>query len=112
MRDRVRIERRVTSSDGGGGQTGTWQALTTERCWIERLESFRFDVEREKAGSVDSMPLVRIHVYRNSLTDQITSGMRAVDLKTSKTMNINFIQALEGERGRRYVISASEGAAS
>lgn len=111
MRDRVRFERQITSSDGGGGQTGTWQALTTERCDIERLESFRFDVERQKAGSVDSMPLVRIHVHQSALTREITSGMRAVDLKTMKTMNINFVQDLD-DHSRRLVISASEGAAS
>lgn len=111
LRDRVRFERPVTVSDGGGGQTGSWQELTTERCYIERLESFRFDVERQKAGSVDSMPLVRIHVHQSSVTRQITSGMRAVDLKTNKTMNINFVQDL-GDRSRRLVISASEGAPS
>lgn len=110
FRDRVRFERAVMTKDAGGGDVGTWTELTTEWCDIERLQSFRFDVERETAGSVTSMPLVRIHVHQNSLTRQIDNSMRGVNLKTGKVLNINFVQDLDG-MNKTFVISGSEGAA-
>lgn len=109
FRDRVRFERPVTSKDAGGGSTGSWTELTTEWCDIERIQSFRFDVERKVGGSQSSMPLVRIHVHDSTLTRQIDNSMRGVDVRTNKTFEIDFVQDLDGQ-GRRLVISASEGA--
>lgn len=109
FRDRIRFERPVTTSDGGGGEVGAWTPLTTEWCRIERLQSFRFDVERNTGGSVGSSPLVRIHVHDHALTRQIDNSMRGVDLINSKVYELDFAQDLDGQ-GRTLVISASEGA--
>lgn len=105
--NRVRFDKEVTTQDSGGGDVVTWTALTTERCRIERLQSFRANVEQKVAGGSISAPPVRIHVLAHTLTKQITNGMRGVDLDGGTVFNIESVQDLEG-RGRELVISAIE----
>lgn len=106
----VRIVRDVKTPDGYGGFT-----LATETFWegpahIERMPSFRGDVERQTAGGVGSHPIVRINVRQDDLTAQlrtIGAGMRAVDDESGISMNINFAQDMTG-RHRMIQITATE----
>lgn len=108
----VRIEKPSVVSDGGGGQTGTWVLHTQEPARIERLRSFRGDVERLAGGGVGSKPIVRVYLHKNENTDALlTDGIawRLVDVDTGIPMNINAAQDLDG-RGREIVVTATEGA--
>jgi head-tail adaptor len=105
--NRVRFDQEVATQDSGGGDEVTWVALTTERCRIERLQSFRAGVEQKVAGGSLSTPPVRIHVLAHTLTKQITNAMRGVDLDGGTVFNIESVQDLEG-RGRELIILAVE----
>lgn len=106
-RDYVRFEREVTVSDGGGGQTGEWQTFCERNCWIERMENFRFDVERIQNGGVGAMPIVRIHLRADPDTKAITSGFRAFDVDRGVHMNVNFSQDIGG-RNAELIITCTE----
>lgn len=87
-RSRVRFEIPLTVPDGRGGKTGSW----TEHCWeyagVEHTQSMTKEMEVVSAGSIVGSPVVRIHVYSNSLTRAINPQMRAVDMDTGRIMNI------------------------
>lgn len=106
-RHRIRFEKQTKVSDGGGGYTNAWSELVTMDAGIERVESFRFDVERVQSGGVASLPTLRLYVDSTVLTRQITSAMRAVDTRDGKTFAINFIQDLTG-KGRELAITCTE----
>lgn len=77
---------------------------------IERMASFRGDVERMTAGAVASHPIVRIHVRYDDLTAALTrigSGMRAVEVDEGISMNVNFAQDMTG-RKEVIVVTATE----
>ena len=110
FRHRVRIERAAKVSDGRGGFTVTWATFWTGPAHIERLRSFRGDVERVTKGGIDAHPIVRIHVRRHTLLDEVlrnASEFRAVNLDDGITMNVNFAQDLTGKR-EEIVITATE----
>lgn len=98
----------VETPDGGGGVAIVWGELTTERCFIERVQSFRFDVERVQSGAVGSFPTVRLEVDYHSKTAQIDNTMRAVDLDNDTVFTVNFVQDLQGRR-RKLAITCTEG---
>ncbi len=109
-RDFVRIEKPEKVSDGGGGHQITWALHCEENAWIERVKSFRGDVERITAGGVGSHPIVRVHIHRNELTEALLkqgAGWRIVDVNTEIVMNINFAQDLAG-RGETIIVTATE----
>lgn len=108
----VRIEKPTKVSDGGGGFTVTWQLVTEEHALIERIKSFRGDVERLSAGGVGSNPIVRVHVRHHTGTEPLLrfgAGWRVIDVDTDRVMNINFAQDIEG-RGVNIIITATENA--
>lgn len=77
---------------------------------IERLKSFRGDVERMTAGAVGAHPIVRVHVRYDELTSQLLRGgnaWRLVDTDENITMNISFAQDMDG-RKEMVVITAAE----
>jgi head-tail adaptor len=108
-RTQIRFEKKTETADGGGGVTITWEALCTEWAFVERVQSFRFDVERIQSGAVGAYPTVRLHVDSHSKTQQIDNTMRAVEVETGKTYSLNFVQDLTN-RGRTITITATEGA--
>ena len=59
-RHKVRFEKPIKVSNGGGGHTRTWQEVCTVRCEVERQRSFRGDVEQLNAGGVASMPGLKV----------------------------------------------------
>lgn len=110
FRSYVRIERDAKVSDGAGGFTLTPETFWEGTAHIERMASFRGDVERIHAGGVGSHPIVSIHVRYDDLTGQlprIGAGMRIVDVDNGIPMNISFAQDMAGTQ-RMVMITASE----
>lgn len=106
----VRIIKDAEVSDGMGGFTVTPVTHWEGPAYIERLQSFRGDVERLTAGGVGSHPIVRIHVRYDDLTAELIrtgNRMRAVDVDEGITMNINFAQDMTG-RKEVIVVTATE----
>lgn len=108
-RARIRFEQMTKVSDGGGGFTNTWATLVECNADIERVQSFRFDVERIQSGAVGSMPTVRISVDKTVLTSQIDNTMRAIDMRNGTVFAVNFVQDLSG-RDRELNITCTESA--
>lgn len=108
-RHSIRFEKKVAVSDGGGGSTNTWTEVVTMPAGIERVQSFRFDVERVQSQGVASMPTVRISVDSTELTRTIDNTHRAVDARTGETFAVNFVQDLSG-RGREIAITCTQNA--
>lgn len=110
FRSYVRIERDAKVSDGAGGFTLTPESFWEGPAHVERMPSFRGDVERLHAGGVGSHPIVNIHVRYDDLTKQlplIGSGMRAIDVDSGIPMNITFAQDMTGSQ-RMVMITAAE----
>lgn len=110
LKQRVRIIRDVKTPDGHGGFTLAPQTFWEGPAYIERMASFRGDVERMTAGGVGSHPIVRIHVRHDDLTGQlprIGSTMRAEDMDSEIVMNINFAQDMTG-KNRIIMMTATE----
>lgn len=110
FRSAIRIIRDVKVSDGAGGFTLTPETFWEGPAHLERMPSFRGDVERLHAGGIGSHPIVNIHVRYDDLTAQlplIGAGMRAFDLDSGITMNITFAQDMTGTQ-RMVMITASE----
>lgn len=106
----VRIIKDAQVSDGMGGFDLSPVTHWEGPAHIERLQSFRGDVERMTAGGVGSHPVVRIHVRYDDDTEELLrtgNRMRAVDVDTGITMNINFAQDMTG-RKEIVVITATE----
>lgn len=106
----VRIEHYVANKVSGGGRSGEWREFLTCAGEIERLKSFRFDVEREIAGSVASAPIFRVHIDFTPQSVLITNAMRLRDeLHPVPNVyhNINAIQDLVGDR-RQLTLLCSE----
>lgn len=108
-RHSIRFEKKTRVSDGGGGYTNTWTEVVTMPAGIERVQSFRFDVERLQSQGIASLPTVRFYVDSTALTRQIDNTCRAVDARNGTTFAINFIQDLGG-RGRELAITCTENA--
>lgn len=111
-RDFVRIEKPVSGSDGGGGEVGAWVTHSEEAAWIERIKSLRVDMERISGGGMGSNPVVRVHLQRHDLTEDLLtkgSGWRLVDVDTEITMNIVSSQDIQG-RGAEIIVLATESA--
>lgn len=108
----VRIEKPSYVSDGGGGYDGQWVTHSEQPAQIERIKSFRGDVERLSGGAVGAFPIVRIHMHRNDDTEPLLTfgaAWRIIDVDTGITMNINFAQDITG-KGREIVVTATENA--
>lgn len=108
-RSRVRFDRPEKVPDGYGGDTVTWVCHWQGYGQIERARSFRANVERVMAGGVGNFAVVRIHVPYDALTAQLVRAgdMRAVDLDTGVTMNVNAAQDTDNRR-RTIVVTATE----
>lgn len=107
---RVRIEYYVDQKIPGGGRSGEWKEFLTCGAEIERLQSFRFDVERVIAGSATSAPIFRVHLDYTPVSALISGGMRLVDLLAPVKdvfHNINAVQDLAGDR-RELTLLCSE----
>lgn len=108
-RHRVKFEAEQEIASEGGGRTTEWVEHTTESCNIERLQSFRSDVERVLSGGNSANPIVRIHIMSHAKTRSITNAMRVLDLVTGVYMNVTTApQDLEG-KGRELVVTATVG---
>ena len=106
----IRIITDLETPDGVGGFTLSPSIHWEGPAHIERLQSFRGDVERMTAGAVGSHPIVRIHVRYDDLTAELIrtgSKMRIEDEETGVTMSINFAQDMTGRR-EMVVITATE----
>jgi len=108
-RHTIRFEKPIDVKDAGGGINKAWTDLVTISAGIERVQSFRFDVERVQSGGVASLPTLRISVDSTELTRQIDNTMRAVDIRNGDIFAINFVQDLTG-RGREIAITCTENA--
>jgi head-tail adaptor len=97
-------------SDGMGGSDLTPEVLWEGPVEIERLQSFRGDVERMTAGAVGAHPIVRIHVRYDDATATLTrygNQYRCRDVDSGITMNISFAQDMTGRR-EMVVVTATE----
>lgn len=106
----VRIEADAKTSDGMGGFDLSPVTHWEGPAHIERLQSFRGDVERMTAGGVGSHPIVRVHVRYDDETAELIrtgAGMRLIETDEGVTMNINFAQDMTG-RKEIVVITATE----
>lgn len=87
-RDLIIVERPDKTRTAGGGTEINWVEHCREWAEIERMQSFRFDVERVTAGGLGSTPIVRVHVHDNARTRTITNEMRISDQTTGRTLNV------------------------
>lgn len=110
FRHRVKFERATKTPDGRGGYTILWTTVWQGPAHIERLRSFRGDVERVTKGGVDSHPIVRVHVRADSVTREIArsgAGLRCWNLDDMIPMNVNFAQDMAGDR-RTITVTCTE----
>lgn len=110
LRQYVRIERDQKTPDGYGGFNLTPETFWEGEAFIERMASFRGDVERITAGAVGSHPIVRIHVRADEITEtlpRLGAGMRIIDVDSGIRMNINFAQDMTG-KSRTIMLTATE----
>ena len=103
----VRVERASEVSDGQGGREITWETQVEDWARIERVRSFRGDVETVRAGGVASTPTVRIHMRSYGLTKGITASMRVLDVDEGTFFNIAFVQDIAGD-GKVITMTATE----
>lgn len=106
----VRFITDTKTPDGMGGFTLAPLVFWEGPAHIERMASFRGDVERMTAGAVGSHPIVRIHVRYDGETGQLirTGGQyRVLDVDENIFMNVNFAQDMTG-RKEVVVVTATE----
>lgn len=106
----VQFIKDTQTPDGMGGFTQTPVVHWEGPAHIERMASFRGDVERMTAGAVGAHPIVRIHVRYEDLTAELIrsgSGMRALDVDENISMNVNFAQDMT-QRKEVIVVTATE----
>jgi head-tail adaptor len=110
MNSYVQFIKDTQTSDGMGGFDLAPQVLWEGQAFIERLQSFRGDVERMTAGAVGAHPIVRIHVRYDEQTAQLLrtgSQYRCIETDEGITMNVNFAQDMDG-RKEIVVVTATE----
>lgn len=88
MRERVRFERRQTSSDGYGNTVDSWNAITTVAARIRPMSRG----ETVLASKLQGTRTTEIIVRSSSLTRGLTPDDRAVDTRSNDIWNIRAIE--------------------
>lgn len=99
LRDRITIEQRVVSSDGGGGEIQQWNELARVWADVRPVNSFVRNTERFRLGQTQVSKLHRITLRSR---DDITEDMRVI--YQERVLNIRTILIESSVSGQMELI--------
>lgn len=102
LRHRVRFDRQDRVSDDMGGFVSTWEPLVTVSAQVLPARGG----EDVRAARVSGMSGYDIVIRSDSTTRTLTTGDRAVDTRSGKTLNVRWVGDLEGRD--RFLVCVCE----
>lgn len=106
LRERVRFDARITTTNDYGGVEGEWVEGVTVAARITPMQRGEEVLSRRLSGT----RVVRIRVRRSEATVAIGSDARAVDVRTGETYNVRGIDPVGERRAYLDFLAESGGA--